>query len=308
MPVLTTLILTEPIRKTQIRRRNFKDLNSKLVETGADKIRLDLQERNLSSETEIDQFCNELILRIQNQITETVPYRKPAAFAKPWWNKNISDPIHNERQLKREWRNARTQQSWDDLTAAIKTKKKLIFTAKRAHWRSTVHEAASSGKGIWGIAKWARQKCHIPPEPAQMPNLQWNGRWHGTSIKKAQALCARFYPVTNADLEDIDTQVFVHSNNATEQRLEITWHTTVTTVEEIRNILNCSHPDKCPVSDEIPNRFLKTMGEPFILMLVKLINACLQRHTSPHGSAMSGPSFTENVVKPSTPVPDHGDP
>ncbi len=48
-----------------------------------------------------------------------------------------------------------------------------------------------------------------------------------------------------------------------------------TTNAEIQSILHRCHPDKCPGSDNIPNRFLKKMGEQLAKLLVKLSNACL---------------------------------
>ena len=44
-------------------------------------------------------------------------------------------------------------------------------------------------------------------------------------------------------------------------------------MEEVRSILQSVKPDKCPGIDEIPNRLLKAIGEPFIQSMQSLITA-----------------------------------
>ena len=49
----------------------------------------------------------------------------------------------------------RTDKAWYKVKEATKSKKRLIKEAKRAHWRESIHDAATSGHCIWRIAKWA---------------------------------------------------------------------------------------------------------------------------------------------------------
>jgi hypothetical protein len=46
----------------------------------------------------------------------------------------------------------------------------------------------------------------------------------------------------------------------------------IATESEVYAVLKRTKPDKCPGADEIPNRFLRAMGEPLIQALTALIN------------------------------------
>lgn len=108
-----------------------------------------------------------------------------------------------------------------------------------------------------------------------MPELQWQGRQASTVSEKAEALRARFYPSRPADLTDLQGNDFsrpvgeIITDNLTQHNLCQT-----ITAEEVYRTLRRVKPDKCPGKDEILNRFLKAMGDPFIQALTELINAC----------------------------------
>ena len=229
--------------------------------------------RPLSTIADIDHHCKQLVLGIQNLVSKTVPLTKSTSYAQPWWNNNITAAIQQERRLRRHWRVMTTEEAWNEAKEATKTKKKLIKDAKRAHWRSSIHEAATSGEGIWRIAKWARTKSHLPPEPVKMPDLLWKDTSYRTPKQKAEALGERFYPQTKAKLDDIDEDRLLRADYSKEQQhcVDMT-----TTTEEISSIITRSHSDKAPGNDTIPNRFLKAMGTPLIEMLTRLFNACLR--------------------------------
>ncbi len=76
-----------------------------------------------------------------------------------------------------------------------------------------------------------------------MPDLHWNDRIYYTAEQKAEALGERFYPLTNAKLDDIDTEKLLFEDYSSEQAIRTT---TVTTTEEIQDIIADSQPDKCP--------------------------------------------------------------
>ena len=156
LPIITKIQLSAPISRKPTLKQNFKKLNNELVALGAERIRAELEEYDLTTTTKIDHYCHQLVQRMQSLIAESVPYKQLAPQAKPWWNSKISEAIYTERQLKRQWRHNGTQWAWDDLATATAAKKKLIREAKRAYWRASVHEAATSNEGIWRIAKWAR--------------------------------------------------------------------------------------------------------------------------------------------------------
>ena len=88
-----------------------------------------------------------------------------------------------------------------------------------------------------------------------------------------QRLGERFYPLTNANLGDTDTEKLFVDDYSSEQAIQTT---ATTSTDEIQNIIASSPPDKCPGSDGIPNRLLKAMGPALVEMLTKLVNACFR--------------------------------
>ena len=109
--------------------------------------------------------------------------------------------------------------------------------------------------------------------PAKMPDLHWNNGIYCTPAQKADALGERFYPPSNAKLDDINTDKLFFRDYSAEQPILTT---TATSTEEIQDIIAGSRPDKCPGNDNIPNRVLKAMGSPLVEVLTKLVNACFK--------------------------------
>jgi hypothetical protein len=101
-----------------------------------------------------------------------------------------------------------------------------------------------------------------------MPDLQWQGAQLGTVSSKAKALYERFYPETEAELQDITDRDFQH--DVPGRALEMSQ---LITEVDVRDIARRVKPDKCLGSDETPNRFLKAIGEPLIKPLQALITA-----------------------------------
>jgi hypothetical protein len=134
-------------------------------------------------------------------------------------------------------------------------------------------------------------------EPAKMPDMQWQGAQLSTVSGKARALYERFYPETEADLQDITDREFQHE---TGQALEMSQ---LVTEEDVRNILRAVKPDKCPGADEIPNRFLQMMGEPLVKALQALITAVFRANYYPKSFRAAR---TIVLRKPSK--PDYSDP
>ena len=48
------------------------------------------------------------------------------------------------------------------------------------------------------------------------------------------------------------------------------------TADDIQVVLQSAKSDKCPRADEIPNRFLQTMGEPLVKAIQSLITAVIK--------------------------------
>ena len=131
-----------------------------------------------------------------------------------------------------------------------------------------------------------------------MPDLQWQGAQLGTVSGKARALYERFYPETEAELQDITDRDFQHDLPG--RTLEMSQ---LVTEEDVQDIVRRVKPDKCPGSDEIPNRFLQAMGEPLIKALQALITVVFKVNYYPKRFRVAR---TIVLRKPSK--PDYSDP
>ena len=69
-----------------------------------------------------------------------------------------------------------------------------------------MHEASTSQKGIWKLAKWAVNSSSAPPPLPQFPKLEKANRsLTGVFNKQVEILCNKFFPEPlNADLSDIE--------------------------------------------------------------------------------------------------------
>jgi hypothetical protein len=297
-PVETTIQTTSLARTGLEQRRNFKKTDVDTVAAQARWLQVPAQE--LASIQDIDDYTSYLVGFIQQLIDQTVPYRTVSERAQAWWTAEVSAVVATERRAHRLWLRTRTDSAWEEYLAAAAAKRQQIASAKQAHWRKSVYEAAVSTEGIWKLARWARTKSHLPPEPAKMPDLQWQGAQYNTVSGKARALYERFYPRTTADLDDIADQELQNESYGPGPALVISQ--TVTS-NDIQDIVSKAKPDKCPGADEIPNRFLQAMGEPLIRALQALITAVIRHSYYP---ARFRTARTIVLRKPSK--PDYSDP
>lgn len=190
-------------------KRNFQKADTYAIVAGAKWLQIPVQE--LATTYDIDNYADYLVCFTQELISQTVLYRAPSAQAQAWWTPEVSEAIAEERRAHHQWSRTYIDNDWDIYTAALKAKRQRKASAKQAHWRQSVHEAAVSTEGIWKLAKWACTKSHLPPKPAKMLDLQWQGAQLGAVSGKAKALYERFYPETEADLEDIIDRDFQHN-------------------------------------------------------------------------------------------------
>ena len=99
-----------------------------------------------------------------------------------------------------------------------------------------------------------------------MPTLKAGQRLAEDYGSKVAMLRERFFPVTFADLSDIESQ-----HNRSPFTIEQS-----TTTEEITAILAGCSASSAPGDDEIPFSFLKALGEPVIQALTHLTNVSLK--------------------------------
>ena len=161
----------------------------------------------------------------------------------------------------------RSDKSWNTYLAISRAKRNQIARAKQKYWRESVYNTANSAEGIWKLARWACTKSHLPPEPPKMPDIYWQGSRQTTTQGKADILGERFYPETEADLDNILDQECQYAYNSplfADQSV---------TEEDVQAIIRKTKPDKYPGNNEIPNRFLQAIGELLVKALQPLLTA-----------------------------------
>lgn len=270
LPIETEFLIGNTVRKDPKPHWNFQKTNLEAVTDGA-KWLMPLAGAEHATQLQIDIYTQYLTSFIKALIQETVPQSKQtrSSYSKPWWNQEVADAVTGERRARRAWSRTHSNQDWEEFLSATSVKKQCIASAKQAYWRKSVHEASISKEGIWKLAKWARTKSHLPPDPPQMPDILWQEQLHTTTESKARALYERFYPIVAAETDDIRDQ------ELQEPYQELAINSEVLT-DEVRSILQAVKPDKCPGIDEIPNRFLKAMGDPFVKAIQSLITAVIK--------------------------------
>ena len=102
--------------------------------------------------------------------------------------------------------------------------------------------------------------------PPQVPTLRAGERLAEDHSSKVAMLREKFFPITSADLSDIESQV-----NQAPFIIEQS-----TTIEEITATLASCSASSAPGDDEIPFSFLKALGEPVTQALTHLTNASLR--------------------------------
>ena len=277
-------------------RRNWKKMDSEGIAAGAQHLR---PPQDMHSSMDLENYTSYLLRFIDQLIENTVPWSKPAPeYSCKWWTPEVQTIVHQARAARHRHASA------EEVLALNQTKKKIIHRAKTAQFRKDVHEAAIGKQGIWKLARWARQKSHLPPEPPIVPLLyeQTNSnepcccprtiiglgtinrpqccpgttsrssscpRWRAalTTQEKADMLRRSFFPEEpQADLSDMDDFEY---GQAVEPLPQVTKN-------DILNIMDKQQKFSAPGIDGTPNAFLKTMGEPFAEAAAALTQACWQ--------------------------------
>lgn len=171
-------------------------------------------------------------------------------------------------------------------------KAKAIQKAKTLYFRESVHEAGISSKGIWTLAKWAKDRSQTPKELPVFPTMR-SGNMSTAKVTsfegKIQILKERFFPPPqNASLEDMSTAHY-----------PAPWQSsTKVTPEEIETAIRRPKSDKAPGVNGIPSRFLKQTLEVFLPHYTRLFQACIDLGYHPKEFRTAGTSSqTHNTTE-----------
>ena len=159
--------------------------------------------------------------------------------------------------------------TWEEYYNMQTKKTKAIWKAKTFYFRENVHKMRISPRGIWTLARKAKNWSQIPKELFVFSAI----RSGSTSTVKAtsfegkiQILKKHFFPFfQKASLKNLNTAYY-----------STFWQSIIKiTPKEVKTAIQCFKPDKAPKVDEILSRFLKQVLEIFFPYFTCFFQACL---------------------------------
>lgn len=163
---------------------------------------------SLTTEPEINTYLAQITHVLQQIIQQTVLWKKPSSKAQSFWTPKCSKLTKMAKKLRQQYKNSRSTETWEEYQSIQTEKAKAIQKAKTLHFRESVHEAGTLSKGIWTLARWAKDRSQTPKE---LPVFSTMRRERTSAAKitsfedKTQILKERFFPPPKeASLEDID--------------------------------------------------------------------------------------------------------
>jgi hypothetical protein len=181
--------------------------------------------------------------------------------------------VRNARKAKRDHKKWPSAEAWTAYQEALSAKGVAIQKAKAAHFKQAVADTARGGRGIWPLAKWARQRSHLPSTSPTIPNLVTPFGRATTYFEEAEALKSRsFPPMPSAYRTDMPRA----SHPA-----EIASPMSISE-EEISSLIKKSQPFKAAGSNGIPCFDFKCLGGLLVSFLQPLFQTCtyLSYHTT----------------------------
>ena len=266
LPVYTELDLTAE-ETVVVHRRAWKTAKQEAVRAALRELAYTLRPNRLETEVDVDEHVKEIMAGLEAVVDKTVPWAKPSDKARSFWNQECAEATRVTKQLAVEYQENRSDHREEKWREAIKARNKAISKAKTLDFRRGVHEAGESQKGIWGLAKWARQDSMNPKPLPKFPALKRGDTTMARSFEdKVGVLRKTFFPPPpQADLSDIDNAIYPGPIGM-DSRL---------TEKEVRTAIFRPKQDKAPGIDGMPNRFLRMVAGELLPQLTRLFQACI---------------------------------
>ena len=267
-PIRTVIDIETPLFEKP-KRRNWTATDSKVLKAFIEE---HLQTRDMSTagRMRIELECQALIKVILAAIEASTPWAKPSEWSNSDFTTECQAAVKTVRFLRRKWVNTQDPYFEAQYKKARNQKNRLIKgTLRKAHRRRVQQVVEDGPKGMWRLAKWARNRKGSYDRGITPTLKQTNGELAETVEAKAAAFQQAFFPQPpDADLTDIDN--FEYPSNPIEFP-EITHH-------EIVEAVQSAPAGKAPGEDTIPNSFWhKVIQIPVVLnTLHQLYNACVR--------------------------------
>ncbi len=252
----------------EVRRRAWKTADPEGIRRGAQALNSVLPLSPLTHSEQVDEYVDKLYQGLREIVERAVPWAKSIGKGKSFWSRECSQVSREAKSLASQYQTSRSRYSENAWKAAIKRRNKVLSKAKALHFREGVHRAAQSSKGIWNLAKWARNESMNPRPLPKFPPLKKHNEGPATTFEeKVETLRETFFPPPpQADLADIPGTIYPPPLTMDE----------VITEEEIRRAIFRPKPDKAPGVDGMPNRFLRLIAGELITKFRHLFQACVK--------------------------------
>ena len=192
-------------------------------------------------------------------LEDLVPRARESPYNKRWWTKELTElregyttRRNRVTTLRRRGEDTETARKLAD--SARRTFHNAIDQQKRNHWKEFLDKPTN----VWKAAKYARRREGI----VQIPGLVTGDETARTDSRKAEVLIDAFSPTPpEPDGGNLP---------APKQRNKVDWP--ALTIQEIKEVISKSSPDKAPGPDEITFRVWKEIWPvvgPHLLQLYK---------------------------------------
>ncbi len=212
-----------------------------------------------NSMDEIDHTTILISRALQKAIDAAVTLSKGCPRSVTGWNQECKDVQMECKRLRRRFKMTQEPNDWNEYK---RTRKRTHQKALGAQHREKVEEATASTKGLWQLARWAKNRTS--QYQSFTPNIQGPEGLITAPEGKAKVFKETFFPtLPEADLADL--KEYLYSPSVEWDSLE---------EHEIVNAIKRAALNKAPGTDGTPNRVLK-IALPIILpLLLPLYNAC----------------------------------
>jgi hypothetical protein len=159
-----------------------------------------------ATQAELEYTTQHLVDVIQQAIAISTPWARPSPFANPDFTPECREAVKETRRLRRIHTTTHDPEDWERYKAARNRKKRTVKKALKSGHRRRVEEVTRDGpKGLWRLAKWARNRDQAY-EQGVIPTLTLdNGQTASAAEDKARVFRELFFPEPpEADLSDIE--------------------------------------------------------------------------------------------------------
>ncbi len=166
------------------------------------------------------------------------------------------------------WKIQNTLDAWNEYLKHNDHKNKIIQQAKRAHFRSQMHELSDALKSIWCFAKWVRIESQLFKKLSQFLSLKQSDTDQMTTTfkKKIEILQEKFFlSSSQININDIANS-FIFLTMSSDSCIS---------EDEVKQTIKRVKADKASDISDILNKVLQTDLAKLTLILMSLFNACV---------------------------------